>query len=240
MADRCAVEGELDATASGECKWSAGELRGGCCDAVERLGGEEGARATRILVAAGGTVPAMEVDGGHGERVGLVQGVTGSERGRRGSRGRPGAALYGEATAHRGRGLRAPAEMAEVAVGGGSGLSAALVGVAQVEGEGERERGSGRAPRVWARPLGLSGGSGARAAGGEKRERRGGQHGGVMRTSRHLDWREGEARGGRVAWAESSYSAWEHCSVLWSTSLACHGIKRGKWARPLVSSSARE
>ena len=80
MADRCAVEDELDATASGECKWSAGELRGGCCDSVERLGGEEGARATGILVAAGGTVPAMEVDGGHGERVGLAQGMHGRER----------------------------------------------------------------------------------------------------------------------------------------------------------------
>ena len=40
-----------------------------------------------------------------------------------------------------------------------------------------------------------------------ERERGGVQHGGVMRTSRHLDWREGEARGGRVAWAERSYSA---------------------------------
>ena len=29
-----------------------------------------------------------------------------------------------------------------------------------------------------------------------ERERGGGQHGGVMRTLRHLDWREGEARGG--------------------------------------------
>ena len=105
-------------------------------------------------------------------------------------------ALYSEVVAHRGRGLRAPAEMAAVATGGGSGLSAALVGVAQVEGEGERERGVAER-----RACGL-GHWGSRAALArmllEVREREigGGQHGGVMRTSRHLDWREGEARGG--------------------------------------------
>jgi len=71
----------------------------------------------------------MLVDGGHGERVGLVQGVTGSERGRRGSRGRPGAALYGEAMAHRGRGLRVAAAMAREARREGEGLSTAFVGV---------------------------------------------------------------------------------------------------------------
>ena len=59
----------------------------------------------------------------------LVQGVHGGERDQRSSRGRSGTALYGEATAHRGRGLQAPAGMAAVATGGGSGLSAALVGV---------------------------------------------------------------------------------------------------------------
>ena len=82
----------------------------------------------------------MLVDGGHGERDGRVWVTYGREIGRKGLRERPRAALYSDAVAHRGRGLRAPAEMAAVAAGGGSGLSAALVGVAQVEGEGERER----------------------------------------------------------------------------------------------------
>ena len=51
----------------------------------------------------------MGSDGGHRERFGFVQWVAGRERGRRGSRGRPGEALYGEATAHRGRGARVAA-----------------------------------------------------------------------------------------------------------------------------------
>ena len=47
-ADRGVVEDGLDATASGVCKWRAGELRGGCGDAMTPIGGEEGARKTRI------------------------------------------------------------------------------------------------------------------------------------------------------------------------------------------------
>ena len=49
-----------------------------------------------------------------------------------GSREKPGAALYGEVTAHRGRGLRAPVEMAVVATGGGSGIFADLLRVVLV------------------------------------------------------------------------------------------------------------
>ena len=67
---------------------------------------------------------------GYGERDGRVWMTYGRERERKGSRERPRAALYSEAMAHRGRGLRASAEMAVVATGGGLGLSAALVGVA--------------------------------------------------------------------------------------------------------------
>ena len=138
----------------------------------------------------------MGSDGGLGKRVGWVWVTYGRERERKGSRERPRAALYSEAVAQRGRGLRVPAEMAAVAAGGGSGLSAALVGVAQVEGK-ERESG-GVAER---RACGLAH-SGSRAALAHvllevrERERGGGQNGGVICTSRHLDWREGEARGG--------------------------------------------
>ena len=71
----------------------------------------------------------MVVDGGHEEGVGLVQVVAGRERERRGSKGRPREPLNGEAMAHRARGLRAAAEMAVVATGGGSRLFVALMGV---------------------------------------------------------------------------------------------------------------
>ena len=63
------------------------------------------------------------------ERDGRVWAKYGRETGQKGSRERPWAALYSEALAHRGRGLWAPAEKAMMATRGGSGLSAALVGV---------------------------------------------------------------------------------------------------------------
>ena len=72
----------------------------------------------------------MEGYGWHEEGCGLVQ------RGSRGEgeqtewRGGPGTVLSSRFVAHRGRGLRVPAEMAVVATGGGLGLSVVLVGVA--------------------------------------------------------------------------------------------------------------
>ena len=76
-----------------------------------------------------GLAPALEKDGGHEKRNGLVQRMLGREREQMEQRGGSGTALYGEATAHRRRGLWAPTEMAAVATGGGSGLSVTLVGV---------------------------------------------------------------------------------------------------------------
>ena len=54
-----------------------------------------------------------------------------------------------------------------------------------------------------------------------------------------LGGHEGEALGGPVARAESGYSARAHCSALQSASLAGMAIVLAKWARPLMSGSAR-
>ena len=70
-----------------------------------------------------------------------------------------------------------------------------------------RERGSGArlwCSRVRGRALAETGGSGHAPQEVRERERQGGLHGGVLRTSRHLDWREGEARGGRGTWRQRS------------------------------------
>ena len=63
-----------------------------------------------------------------------------------------------------------------------------------------RERRSGArlwCSRVRGHALAEPGGSGHVPQEVRERERRGGLHGGVLRTSRHIDWRKGEARGGR-------------------------------------------
>ena len=57
--------------------------------------------------------------------------------------------------------------------------------------------------------LGMRGWAGQRGKGG-------GQHGGVLRTSRHLDWRKGEARGG----GERHVNGREHADVLQSAQMA--------------------
>ena len=83
------------------------------------------------------------------------------------------------------------------------------------------------------------------AASGElsRVRRREGKEGGdsVPCTGRRgdLGGHEGEALGGPVARAESGYSARAHCSALQSASLAGMAIVLAKWARPLMSGSAR-
>ena len=79
----------------------------------------------------------------------------------------------------------------------GEGLSTAFVGVEWGARKREEERGELHAATGAARALVEPGGSGHAPQGVRERKRRGGLHGGVLRTSRHLDWREGEARGGR-------------------------------------------
>ena len=62
-----------------------------------------------------------------------------------------------------------------------------------------RERRSGASSRrslAWAHALAELGGVWRTPQGVRERGEVGGQHGGVLRTSRHLDWREGEAQGG--------------------------------------------
>ena len=50
----------------------------------------------------------------------------------------------------------------------------------------------------------------------------------MMQTLRHIVGRAGEARGGREWLAGGGYSAWPHCSMLWSVQMACHGIFLGQ------------
>ena len=155
---------------------------------------------------SGGSAPAMGSDGGHERRCRLVQGVHGREGEQRSSRGRSGAALYGEATAHRGHGLWAPVEMAAVATGGGSGLSAALVGVVQVGGEGKGKRGRVRGIARVRLPIGALGRPvrvRAEASGG--RERRGTGW-----------WRVAGVEAPRLALLGGS-----RCSVVAASTVAC-------------------
>ena len=50
----------------------------------------------------------------------------------------------------------------------------------------------------------------------------------MTQTSRRIAGRAGEARGGREWLAGGGYSAWTHCSALWSVQMACHGIFLGQ------------
>lgn len=88
-------------------------------------------------------------------------------RGERGS----GVASYGEAMEHRRRGLRAPAELAVVAMGGGGpGLSSAFVGVEQCSGKREEEQGEFQEGPELVRPLAELGGVGHGQQGVRERE----------------------------------------------------------------------
>ena len=99
--------------------------------------------------------------------------------------------------AHRGRGARVAAATAREARREGEGLSTAFAGVEWGAKKREEEWDELHAATGIARALAEPGCSGHMPQEVRERERRGGLHGGMMRTSRHLDWREGEARGGR-------------------------------------------
>ena len=111
-------------------------------------------------------------------------------------------------------------------------MSAALLDAVQNRGEEEREQGESRAARVRGGSLELSGGRRACELGREEGEGGRGQSRGVLRTSRHLDWREGEARGGRALRIGGGYSAGAHCSVLQSAQMAGMAVSHALWARP--------
>ena len=96
-------------------------------------------------------------------------------------------ALSSRPVAHRGRGARVAAATAREARREGEGLSTAFVGVEWGARKREEERGELHAATGAARALAEPGGSGHAPQGVRERERRGGLHGGVLRTSRHLD-----------------------------------------------------
>lgn len=69
---------------------------------LECLGGEGELWIAQILAKADGGTSAREVDGGHGERRGLVREVYWREREQRASGGTLGEAFYGGAVVHHG------------------------------------------------------------------------------------------------------------------------------------------
>ena len=100
---------------------------------------------------------------------------------------------------------------------------------------GERKRGSGGSfqSRARVRPRTGARGRPARVRGHpQEGEGGGGQRRGVLRTPRRIEWREGEARGGRGRLIGGGYSAGMHCSALWSTPIACQGMPLACWTRP--------
>ena len=154
---------------------------------------------------------------------------------RQGVRERLGVALYRLAEVHRRRGLRASAGSAWVAVREEMEGSGVFVRVVQGAREREEERDELRVePRNRMRIGGL-GRLWARAAWAGQRGEGGGQRGGVLQTSRHLDWRKGEARGGRGR----GVNARVLCHALQSMQMAgIRGFLRAP-ALPLVSCSCK-
>ena len=85
-------------------------------------------------------------------------------------------------------------------------------------GRQEEREGTGRAPSgaTSSHNIGGLGRLWARATWAIQRGKGGGQHGGVLRMSRHLDWRKGEARGGQ----ERRVNGREHADMLQSAQMA--------------------
>src|SRR4051812_33772612 len=65
--------------------------------------------------------------------------------------------------------------------------------LSRAPGREMRSGASSRGSLAWAHALADLGGVWRAPQGVRKRGEAGGQHGGVLRTSRHLDWRKGEA-----------------------------------------------